>query len=131
MTRHTSPMPWKDPQKKRDADRVRVAARRTAWIAANGPCRECGGSEELEVDHVDPKTKVSHRIWSFRQEKREEELAKCQVLCKSCHQKKTNRENYEPVPHGTHTRYMNYKCRCDACRAAHAAKNTLYRRRAA
>lgn len=68
-----------------------ISNRRTEWIKANGPCQVCGSDQDLEVDHIDPATKSMHpaRIWSRRQEIRDEELAKCQVLCESCHMAKT------------------------------------------
>jgi hypothetical protein len=78
-------------QSKYQADWVR--RRREAWLAANGPCRRCGSSERLEVDHVDPTAKTSHRIWSWSAERREAELRKCQVLCRACHKEKTRAHN--------------------------------------
>lgn len=67
--------------------------RRLRWIQANGPCRACGSDYRLEVDHIDPAEKVSHRIWFWSDERRAAELAKCQVLCRRCHSKKTGAEN--------------------------------------
>ena len=63
---------------------------------ANGPCVKCGcwDLDQLEVDHIDPNTKVSHRVWSWSKERRENELAKCQVLCRACHLTKTCGEGY-------------------------------------
>lgn len=124
-------MPWLDPQKKRDADRIRVATRRREWVTANGPCRGCGCDdyEQLEVDHVDPTQKVDHKVWSWREDRRLVELAKCQVLCVECHGKKTTAQTYEPVPHGTNSRYKSYRCRCAECRAAHAVVNARYKHR--
>jgi hypothetical protein len=63
-------------------------------------CVRCGSTEDLELDHIDPSTKHSESkntsglIWSWCTERREAELAKCQILCKSCHLTKT-RENEE------------------------------------
>ena len=73
-------------------------ARRAEWIAENGPCANCGfWTDDLETDHVDPEQKVSHRVWSWTKARRDEELKKCQVLCRLCHQIKTNRERREGV----------------------------------
>ena len=69
--------------------RVKVE-RRAAWFAANGPCQQCGSWENLEVDHVDPTIKVSQNVWTWGEERRAAELAKCQVLCHGCHRTKTN-----------------------------------------
>jgi hypothetical protein len=45
--------------------------------------------EAPENDHVDPSKKTSHSIWSWSPERREAEIAKCQVLCRPCHQLKS------------------------------------------
>jgi len=63
--------------------------RRKEWLKKNGPCVKCGSDNDLQVDHVDPRKKFTHRIWSYRIEIREEELRKCQVLCHPCHQEKS------------------------------------------
>lgn len=65
--------------------------RRQDWIDENGPCVHCGSDQDLEVDHIDASTKVwtPAKIWSRKQEDRDAELAKCQVLCEDCHKKKT------------------------------------------
>ena len=60
------------------------------WLEENGPCARCGANENLEVDHIDPLTKVSHNVWTWAEEKRLEELAKCQVLCHNCHVEKSS-----------------------------------------
>lgn len=71
--------------------------RRMAWLAANGPCRLCGSSDQLEVDHVDYRFKTfkASEIWVRSKAIREAELAKCQVLCRTCHQQKTSSEMSE------------------------------------
>lgn len=68
-----------------------IKNRRDQWIAENGPCK-CGSDDRLQVDHIDPKTKTTHRIWSWSEERRKSELLKCQVLCYSCHKKKSAKE---------------------------------------
>lgn len=87
-------MPYKDPDKQRLFVRTWMADRRRAWLHANGPCKRCGSRQNLRVDHIDPKTKKSHKVWSWSEKRRLEELAKCQVLCLACHRKKTV-ENHE------------------------------------
>lgn len=51
----------------------------------------CGDTTRLEVDHIDPSTKVLNpfEVWTRKKESRDAELAKCQVLCHICHSKKT------------------------------------------
>lgn len=100
--------------------------RRSKWISENGPCRGCGSTEELEVDHVDPKEKEYHptRLWSLKEETRIEELAKCQVLCKACHRQKSNEEMSRPITHGL----MGYhrSCRCITCKKAQSVDMKKY-----
>ncbi len=77
----------------RDYQKGWVRSRRLIWLEANGPCRQCGSWERLEIDHVDPTRKTSHRIWSWSAERRAAELKKCQVLCHACHRAKTKAYN--------------------------------------
>lgn len=97
-----------------------VKARRDKWIQENGPCQECGSTENLQVDHIDRTTKTIHtgHIWTRKKIYRDKELAKCQVLCIDCHDKKTGREN-TTWQHGTISGYMRYKCKCIECRRAY------------
>lgn len=88
--------------------------RRDEWFEKNGPCRQCGSWECLELDHKNPATKISHRVWSWAKLKRETELAKCQPLCEKCHDKK------HEAAHGTFHRYCARGCRCQLCRKANA-----------
>lgn len=92
--------------------------RRLKWIYENGPCKKCGSTEQLEVDHIDPSTKVTHKVWTWSCERRKNELAKCQVLCKSCHREKTNQQLSKPLIHGTLHGYDRKKCRCELCKKA-------------
>jgi len=96
-----------------------MRSRREAWINENGPCKKCGSSENLEVDHIKRELKTMHTasIWGRREEARKKELANCQVLCKSCHLEKTLSE-MPRASHGSVTMYEDYRCRCDDCRAA-------------
>jgi hypothetical protein len=55
----------------------------------NKSCVQCGSAEKLELDHIDPSKKITHRIWSRNEKFRNEELSKCQVLCEKCHKQKT------------------------------------------
>jgi 5-methylcytosine-specific restriction endonuclease McrA len=88
---YTDLVPYKDPAQKREWDRQWVAARRAAWFA-DKCCVRCSSVDKLRLDHIDAKTKVrrgDHAIWSWTLERREAELAKCQVLCEGCHKTKT------------------------------------------
>lgn len=81
--------------------RNRYNGLRQAWFKANGPCSHCGSWERLTVDHVDPASKEhpdnETRLWNWSKDRREAELAKCQVLCKECHDRKSARERRQFV----------------------------------
>ncbi len=103
-------------------------ARRRAEFFADKLCVKCGSTEKLELDHIDPTTKVHHAIWSWTAARREAEIAKCQVLCKSCHWLKTVEDmKYYEVKHGTSTMYDYQGCRCDPCKAYKKEANAKYR----
>ena len=70
-------------------------ARRRAEFFSDKRCIACGSVENLELDHIDPSTKVAKVHFNWSQERRDAEIAKCQVLCHDCHIKKTsdNKEN--------------------------------------
>lgn len=96
-----------------------VKARRLKWLEANGPCKKCGSSKRLEVDHKDPKTKIHHSVWTWSVERRTKELKKCQVLCFLCHRLKTNKERGWKL-HGEIRYQMG--CRCEECIRVHKKK---------
>lgn len=109
-------MPMGSPEEQNKYQREWAQKRRQAWISNNGPCQQCGSSDLLEVDHIDPTTKdpklkSGTGIWSWSQERRDTELIKCQVLCHDCHLKKSSSERVKN--HGP-TLYNN-GCRCDIC----------------
>lgn len=109
-------MPYADPDRRRQYAREWMAKRRTEWLSQNGPCAQCGSDDYLEVDHVDPGRKVSHRVWSWTQARRDAELAKCQVLCRDCHAVKSGSERAREIEHGRPSVYDRFNCRCDLCR---------------
>jgi hypothetical protein len=108
-------MPCSTPEQQREYQRKWCAARRAAYLAGKS-CVACGATEELEVDHIDPATKISHNVWSWAEARRKTELAKCQVLCRSCHREKSLKA-YPQRQHGTRPMYRKERCRCTACRA--------------
>jgi hypothetical protein len=99
-----------------DAERNR---RRRAEFLAGQSCVRCGRTDSLELDHIDPATKIDHRIWSWRKERREAEIAKCRVLCRTCHSEQHAQEMRERkgngTLHGTRGGYLKRNCRCEAC----------------
>lgn len=117
-------MPIHDLDERRAYQRAWVAKRREEF-AKHGRCVDCGSYHDLELDHVDPEQKVSHRIWSWSRARIRKEMAKCVWRCRACHQE---RHAAESRSHGI-AGYEKRGCRCEVCRAAKAAKNERYRRR--
>lgn len=112
-------MPYSDPAKQRAYQAARAAKRREAWIRKmGGACAKCGDVEALELDHVTPTEKVSHRIWSWSDKRIAEEVGKCQLLCAACHKEKTKVELSKPLVHGTRHGYDGHRCRCAMCKDA-------------
>jgi hypothetical protein len=85
-------MPYSDPEVQMAYQLSWMQRRRDEWFAANGPCVDCGSGENLQLDHTDPKQKVSHRVWSWALDRREAELSKCVARCKACHLLKSANE---------------------------------------
>lgn len=108
-------MGYSDPEKQREFQNGWVKSRREEWLAENGPCVLCNGTDDLEVHHKNPDQKVSHRIWSWTALKREKELAKCVVLCGECHKQESAKQRRMQSPHGTRNRYRKLGCRCARC----------------
>lgn len=119
-------MPYKNKEKQREYQRRWIKKRREEYFK-NKFCVVCGSIENLELDHIYNVLKVSHRIWSWSEERRLNELDVCQVLCKDCHNKKTiaHRQQFN-APCGTEKCY-NRGCRCDKCREAHRQYMKEYR----
>lgn len=112
------PVGYVDPERKRKYQLSWLQARRDKWIAENGPCAQCGSSEQLEVDHVEPRVKSgappTRSIWGMAEPQRSRELSKCQVLCKGCHETKSNSERHR-TEHGKSRMYGAHGCRCAVC----------------
>jgi 5-methylcytosine-specific restriction endonuclease McrA len=108
-------MPYTDPEQQREYQRRWRANRRTRWINENGGrCQECGSTDRLEIDHVDPSEKEYSPTFAWSRADREQELRKCQILCKSCHAKKTYA--LTTARHGTALAYNRDHCRCEQCK---------------
>lgn len=75
----------------REYQKLWVARRRADWFK-NKSCALCGSQENLELDHIDPSTKVHHAVWSWSEQRRSAELAKCRHLCAVCHMEKTKND---------------------------------------
>lgn len=103
----------------KDYYRDRWRARRIKAIETlGGKCITCGATDDLEFDHIDPKTKKKRlaKLLTYAWETVEKELEKCQLLCIPCHRKKSKQEAGTP-DHGTV--WMAKKCgppRCRVCK---------------
>jgi 5-methylcytosine-specific restriction endonuclease McrA len=97
--------------------------RETAILSLGGVCVSCGSTENLEFDHIDPNTKEFTLAAGsgFSEERFSKELAKCQLLCVSCHKLKHR------APHGTLARKRD--CNCSLCKEAWNTWNREYKRR--
>jgi hypothetical protein len=115
--------------KNREYMRARYAMQRDFILdKLGGECRRCGSAEELEVDHVDWRTKEFGvgRLWAEKQwHHLLAELDKCQLLCKPCHIEKTKWDLREQTAelgrswrHGTTTGFQKKGCDCPACEQA-------------
>ncbi|NGX08832.1 hypothetical protein UI24_16625 [Mycobacteroides franklinii] len=118
-----------------ESERVRSnerrRARRSEWFEGK-VCVKCGSSSDLELDHIDPRLKISNSIWTWSWERILAEVAKCQVLCEGCHRVKTRSQL--PITngciafrHGTPTMYNKHRCRCGLCRLQHRNRRRAQR----
>lgn len=98
--------------------------REEALAQLGGKCVQCGAQENLEIDHIIPSDKgftlakkpsCSLDAWN-------EELAKCQLLCTSCHKQKHS----STAECGTPQKYWR-GCRCLDCTKANTEYNRAYR----
>lgn len=113
----------------RNYQRQWMAKRRNDWLA-DKCCVKCGSLENLEVDHIDRTAKKYPvaSLWGMSLDNlnRIAELAKCQVLCHSCHIEKTWSKDFQRAKCGTPSGYK--KCKCDACREAATIDRRKYAR---
>jgi 5-methylcytosine-specific restriction endonuclease McrA len=95
-------MPFADSDAKRRYQREwKASRRRRAVLFLGGACRHCGSTESLEFDHVFPESKhleITNAL-TRRAETLASEIAKCQLLCRRCHEVKTAAEDDDkPIP---------------------------------
>jgi hypothetical protein len=121
-------MAYKDKQKQAEYQNQWTKHRRLEWVQANGPCKDCGSHDSLEVHHIDRSKKVSHRVWSWNAVKRAKELAKCCVLCRACHKRHTAIDRRAHWKHGLYNMYVG-GCRCVDCKGANASRVRVWRNR--
>lgn len=102
--------------------------RKTAIEQLGGKCVSCGSKEELEVDHINPQDKkfCLSKLWSVNEKTYQEELSKCQLLCKVCHNNKTTKE--KSVEHGGGASGKR-NCKCSLCKAKKAEYMKNYKKK--
>ena len=123
-------MGYIDKDKQRAYQREWIRKRRQKYIGGK-PCEWCGKvSDKTNIHHVDSTAKVHHNIWSWKEDRLLEELAKCAILCEECHVEhhaEERRYSPEDYKHGKVTTYDSFGCRCDLCYKAKQEKNRKYR----
>jgi 5-methylcytosine-specific restriction endonuclease McrA len=109
----------------RDYMRKRMWERKKqAQQQLGGTCKHCDSSDDLEFDHIDPKSKtmVISKMWTASEVRFQAELRKCQLLCRSCHIIKSALECGKKPARGTHGTLSSYRhCgppKCEACKEA-------------
>lgn len=93
-------------------------------------CQQTFTDSELELDHIDPKTKELDfaKKWNVTLEVFLAEVRKAQPLCKPCHaQKSIVDAGKKKAEHGTFAMYRHYKCRCDLCKIANNEVSKKYK----
>ena len=90
---------------KRNKDRI--------WMHFGNKCARCGCTDNLQLDHKDPLTKkfdVTAKL-SGKLGPLWEEVHKCQLLCKPCHDEKT-KEDHESIQ-SKRKEFIHYEYRFD------------------
>lgn len=92
-------MSYKSKGAQRAYQRRWIAARRKKYLK---PCEKCGSKKRINFHHLNPETKLSHKIWSWKVSRLERELLKCVALCRDYHSKHHGDEKREKsFVHGT------------------------------
>lgn len=110
----------------------RYKRRRAAALEQlGGKCAICGSTDELEIDHKDPKQKsfsIGKALAGGSEQKIQAELAKCQLLCKKHHQEKSLAESGKKKAEcGTLSGYRY--CRCERCKEAKRMHDKNYKKK--
>ena len=120
-------------EERREYNRLRYPKIRAAFIESKGGvCAKCGSKDKLEVDHINPAGKSfnSSKWLTVSNAVRDAEFAKCQVLCKVCHNIKSVTERGQTLTkgqniHGTLTAILY--CGPPTCAECRRVKNDYTR----
>lgn len=103
------------------AERYRTR-RAKALAYLGGKCVVCGTTADLQLDHIDPRTKTypaDHACHALSETKFWAEIDKCQLLCGLHHVEKSIVDSGKQKARGTHGTISAYRyCRCTLCRDA-------------
>lgn len=106
----------------------RAERRAKAIDYLGGECQKCGATNSLEFDHT-KRDRTSYKqlvsyLLACNWDKVVQELNRCQLLCKSCHIKKSTYERHGDVSikHSASS-YRYGRCRCEICTYA----NSVYK----
>jgi len=116
---------------------ARYHRRRNTFIESRGgKCEIDGSTDRLEIDHKDHKDKsfdLGKALSGWSEKRIQAELAKCQVLCYDCHQKKTRKdlaEKFGQREHWEHGTLGGYRhCKEECCRSVWNAHCREYKRK--
>lgn len=100
-------------------------------IKLGGECKNCHSVDNLELDHIDPKSKFNTiaRLSSASEVIFQAEVAKCQLLCRPCHMKKTMVDLGQLDARENHGTLSSYKyCKCNLCKKAQSDYIKEYRK---
>jgi 5-methylcytosine-specific restriction endonuclease McrA len=81
-----------NPELMREYMKRRYHRRRTQALALLGGRCRCGATSGLEIDHINPSEKeysIAKILAGGAEAIVRAELAKCQLLCRACHEEKT------------------------------------------
>ncbi len=112
-----------DKEKLKVFQRNWISDRKEKYISDLGPCIFCGTLKNIEIHHIDPTQKESHRIWSWREDRLKAELKQCIPMCHDCHKKFHDLMKRKPLVHGTVNGFW-MGCRCKECTEARAVYRT-------
>ena len=104
--------------------------RNEAISKLGGKCVQCSERGNLDIDHIDPHTKsfTLAQCGSASEERWQDELQKCQLLCKPCHRNKTLKDRGQKSAREVHGTLSSYRyCKCELCKAAKSEHNRKYK----
>jgi hypothetical protein len=97
-----------------------------------GKCFKCRSTDNLQLDHIDPKTKnfTVAKLWNSKKEVFDSEINKCQLLCQKCHEEKTLLDMGKASAKITHGTISSYRyCKCDKCKKAKSEYMKVFRKK--